>query len=52
MKVYNAIISMLTLGTTLCLIGINNDDKRFKIVGAIIMLVSIVINMLSNFNII
>lgn len=52
MKVYNSIISMLTLGTVLWLIGIDDNDKRFKVVGALITLVSIIINMLNNFNII
>ena len=52
MKIYNTIISMLTLGTTFWLIGIDDNDKRFKVVGAIAILVSIIINMLNNFNII
>ena len=52
MKVYNTIISILTLGTTLWLVGLDNNDKRFKIVGACGVLVSIILNMLNNFNII
>ena len=52
MKIYNTIISVLTLGTILWLIGIEDDDRRFKIVGACGVAVSIILNMLNNFNII
>ena len=52
MKVYNTIISMLTLGTVLWFVGIENNDNKFKFAGACGVAVSIILNMLNNFNII
>ena len=54
MTEYNAIISILTLGIILWFIGINGnkEDIRFKIIGASCIMISIILNMLSGFNVI
>ena len=54
MTEYNAIISILTLGIILWFIGVdgNKDGIQFKIIGAICIMISIILNMLSGFNVI
>ena len=54
MTEYNAIISILTLGIILWFIGVdrNKDGIQFKIIGASCIMISIILNMLSGFNVI
>ena len=49
---FNVIINTLTLGLIWWLIGLEQDSRREKVFGALMVLVSIILNMLSQFKII
>ena len=48
--IFNVIISALTVGFIWWLIGIEEDNKTAKLFGSFMVLVSIILNMISQFN--